>query len=140
MHARLTDSSAYTQTTGRRLASDRLTFQPDWSANLATDYTIDLGKDQVVLGANLTGKGKRLAATLNQTTPTTLDGYWLVGASATYRTGPIELSAFVSNLFNEGYWESYIERTTLQLAGLPASDLGIMGDARRYGIRASMKF
>lgn len=140
MHARLTDSSAYTQTTGRRLASDRLTFQPDWSANLATDYTIDLGKDQVVLGANLTGKGKRLAATLNQTTPTTLDGYWLVGASATYRTGPIEVSAFVSNLFNKGYWESYIERTTLQLAGLPASDLGIMGDARRYGVRASMKF
>lgn len=140
MHARLTDTSAYTQTTGRRLASDRLTFQPDWSANLATDYTIDLGKDQVVLSANLTGKGKRLAATLNQTTPTTLDGYWLVGASATYRTGPIEVSAFVSNLFNKDYWESYIERTTLQLAGLPASDLGIMGDARRYGIRASMKF
>lgn len=140
MHARLTDTSAYRQTTGRRLASDRLTFQPDWSANLATDYTIDLGKDQFVLGANLTGKGKRLAATLNQTTPTTLDGYWLVGASATYRAGPIEVSAFASNLFNKGYWESYIERTTLQLAGLPASDLGIMGDARRYGIRIGMKF
>jgi iron complex outermembrane recepter protein len=140
MHARLTNTDAYTATTGRVLASDRLTFQPDWSANLASDYTIDLGGGEVVLSANLTGKGKRLAATLNQTTPTFLDSYWLVGASATYRTGPVEFSAFVSNLLKEQYWESYIEKTTLQLAGLPASDLGIMGDGRRYGVRASLKF
>ncbi|RVQ69714.1 TonB-dependent receptor [Croceicoccus ponticola] len=140
MHARFTDSSAYTQTTGRTLSSDRLTFQPDWSANLATDYTIDLGASEFVLSANVTGKGKRLAATLNQTTPTLLDGYWLVGGSATYRTGPVQISAFVSNLFKEEYWESFIERTTLQLAGLPASDLGIMGDSRRVGVRAALNF
>ena len=141
MHARITDASAYTATTGRTLSSDRLTFQPDWTANLASDYTIDIGADDaIVLSANVTGKGKRLAATLNQTTPTFLDSYWLVGASATYRTGPVEISAFVSNLFKEQYWESYIEKTTLQLAGLPASDLGIQGDGRRYGVRGSFRF
>ncbi|WP_144095942.1 TonB-dependent receptor [Croceicoccus sediminis] len=141
LHARLTNSDAYTQTTGRTLSSDRLTFQPDWMANFATDYVIDIsGGSEFVLSANVTGKGKRLAATLNETTPTFLDSYWLVGASATYRNGPIEVAAFVRNAFQEDYWESYIEKTTLLLAGLPATDLGIMGDARRYGVRASYRF
>ena len=141
MHARLTNSDAYTQTTGRTLSSDRLTFQPDWMANLATDYVFDLsGDSEFVLSANLTGKGKRLAATLNETTPTLLDSYWVAGASATYRNGPFEIAAFVRNAFQDDYWESYIEKTTLLLAGLPGTDLGIMGDARRYGIRASFQY
>lgn len=140
MRARLTDTTPYTETTGRTLSSDRLTFQPDWSANLATDYTFDLGDGEFVLSGNVTGKGKRLAGTLNETTPTFLDSYWLVGASATYRTGPFEIAAFVSNAFDEDYWESYIERTTLVLAGLPPSDLGIQGDGRRYGVRTSLRF
>jgi len=140
MHARLTDTTAYEVTTKRVLASDRLTFQPDWMANVATDYTIPAGEGEFVLSANLVGKGSRLAATLNQTTPTILDSYWLAGASVTYRNGPIEVAAFVSNAFDEDYWESYIERTTLVLAGLPPSDLGIQGDGRRYGLRASLRF
>ncbi|MGN6498026.1 MAG: TonB-dependent receptor, partial [Tsuneonella sp.] len=140
MHARITDDSAYVATTGRQLSSDRLTFQPDWTANLATDYTIPLGSGEFVLSANVTGKGQRLAATLNETTPTFLDSYWLAGASATYRTGPFEIAAFVSNAFKEKYWESYIEKTTVALALLPPSDLGIQGDGRRYGIRTSLKF
>lgn len=140
MHARITDDSAYTATTGRALSSDRLTFQPDWMANISSDYTIPVGTGELVLNGNLVGKGKRLAATLNETTPTFLDSYWLVGASATYRQGPFEIAAFATNLLNEKYWESYIEKTTLALAGLPASDLGIMGDARRYGVRVGVKF
>ena len=140
MHARITDDSAYVATTGRQLSSDRLTFQPDWTANLATDYTIPVGSGEFVLSANLTGKGKRLAATLNETTPTFLDSYWLAGASATYRTGPFEIAAFVSNAFKEDYWESYIEKTTVALALLPPSDLGIQGEGRRYGIRTSLTF
>ncbi|MBS0475155.1 MAG: TonB-dependent receptor [Proteobacteria bacterium] len=141
MHARITDARAYTATTGRTLSSDRLTFQPDVMANVATDYTIGLGgENQLVLGASATYKGKRLAATLNQTTPTFLDGYWLANASITLRHGPFELQGFVTNIGDKQYWESYIEKTTLQLAGLPASDLGIVGEGRRYGVRASVKF
>ncbi|MFM5953183.1 MAG: TonB-dependent receptor [Novosphingobium sp.] len=140
MHARITDASAYTATTGRVLSSDRLTFQPDVMGSIATDYTIDLGGSEVVLGASATYKGKRLAATLNQTTPTYLDGYWLANASITFRHGPFELQGFVTNLGETKYWESYIDKTTLQLAGLPASDLGIVGEGRRYGVRASFKF
>lgn len=141
MHARLTNTDAYTATTGRVLSSDRLTFQPDVSFNLNTDYTIPVGRDsEVRLSAGVIGKGKRLAGTLNQTTPTFLDGYTLVNASIGFRTGPVEISGFVNNLFQKQYFESYIEKTTLQLAGLPASDLGIAGDRRRYGVRASLKF
>lgn len=141
MHARITDDSAYVATTGRQLSSDRLTFQPDWLANISTDYRIEMGgDDEVVLSAGLFGKGKRLAATLNETTPTFLDSYWLTNASIAYRTGPVEIALFANNLFNTEYFESYIEKTTLALAGLPASDLGITGDRRRYGVRASLKF
>jgi len=140
MHARITDNSPYTAVTGRTLPSDRLTFQPDLMFSLSSDYVVPIGDDSLTFSAGVQGKGKRLAATLNQTTPTFLKGYALVNGSITYKTGPFELAVFGNNLFNKNYFESYIEKTTLQLAGLPASDLGIIGDRRRYGIRASFKY
>lgn len=140
MHARITDAAAYTSVTGRVLSSDRLTFQPDWNATVSTDYTFDLGGSELVLDAGLTFKGKRLAATLNQITPTFLDGYRLANASITWRRGPVGIAVFAKNIFDKDYFESYIEKTTLQLAGLPASDLGITGDRRRFGVNASLRF
>jgi len=140
MHARLTDSSPYTAVTGRTLSSDRLTFQPDLMFSLSSDYVVPIGDDSLTFSGGVQGKGKRLAGTLNQTTPTFLKGYALVNGSITYRTGPFEFAIFGNNLLNKDYFESYIEKTTLQLAGLPASDLGIIGDRRRYGIRASFKY
>ncbi len=136
-HARLTDSSAYMRATGRTLASNRLTFQPDMMLSLSTDYVVPIGADRLAFSANVAGKGKRLAATLNQVTPTFLNSYALVSGSISFEHGPVELALFASNIFNQNYFESYIERTTLALAGLPASDLGIIGDRRRYGVRAS---
>ncbi|SFS09911.1 TonB-dependent receptor [Sphingomonas jatrophae] len=146
MHARLTDTSPYTAITGRLLSSDRLTFQPDVFGNINSDYTIPLGdKRSLTFNVGATGKGKRLAATLNENTPTLLKGYVLANSSIVYRTGPLELSAFVNNIFKKKYFESYIEKTTLQLAGInfpgaPATDLGIIGDLRRYGVRAALRF
>ena len=141
MHARITDASSYTATTRRVLASDRLTFQPDVMGSINSDYKIPLGDDDAItLSAGATYKGKRLAATLNQTTPTFLDGYTLVNASIAYRHGPVEVAVFANNLLQADYFESYIEKTTLQLAGLPASDLGIVGDRRRIGARLNFKF
>lgn len=141
VHARITDDSAYTAITGRVLSSDRLTFQPDYTFSLTSDYAIPIGLDTLTLTAGITGKGERLAATLNQTTPTFLDGYALVNVQAAYRTaGGLELAVFANNLFQEEYFESYIEQTTLALAGLPASDLGIVGDRRRIGARVRFSF
>ncbi len=136
-HSRITDSSPYTRVTGRTLSSDRLTFQPDIMFNLSSDYVVPIGDDTLTFSGNVQGKGKRLAATLNQTTPTFLKGYALVNGSISWKHGPVELALFANNIFNKEYFESYIEKTTLQLAGLPASDLGIIGDRRRYGVRAS---
>src|SRR3546814_14621694 len=115
---RISDWSSDVCSSDLQLSSDRLTFQPDWLANISTDYRIEMGgDDEVVLSAGLFGKGKRLAATLNETTPTFLDSYWLTNASIAYRTGPVEVALFANNLFNTEYFESYIEQTTLALAG-----------------------
>jgi iron complex outermembrane receptor protein len=49
----------------------------------------------------------------------------------------------VNNLFNAKYYESFIEKTTLENVFGPgplASDLGIMGDKRRYGVRTRFRF
>jgi iron complex outermembrane receptor protein len=140
MNARLTSTAAYTAVTGRTLSSDRLTFQPDFTFFANADYAIPLGSDTLTLSAGVTGKGERLAATLNQTTPTFLESYVLTNASIGYKTGPFELSVFANNLFDVRYYDSYIEKTTLSLAGLPASDLGLIGDHRRIGARVRVAF
>ncbi len=140
MHARITDSSIYTALTGRQLGSNRLPFQPDWTVSLNSDYVVPVGSGELVLTAGVTGKGSRIGASLNETLAPVLDDYFLVNAAITYRRGGFEISAFANNLFDANYWESYIERTTLVLAGLAPSDLGIMGDGARYGVRARFRF
>ena len=140
MNARLTDSSAYTALTGRQLASDRIPFQPDWTVALNSVYVVPLGSGELVLTAGITGKGDRIGASLSETIAPVLDDYFLVNGAISYRNGPIELTAFVNNALQAEYFDSYIEKTTLILAGIPASDLGITGDRRRYGVRARLRF
>jgi iron complex outermembrane receptor protein len=150
MHARLTNTDIYTATTGRTLSSNRLSFQPDWNFSLNSDYVLPLGANDLIFNANLVGKGNRIPASIRQKIPEPgfpnhpelrdLKAYVLTNGSITYRMGGLEISAFVNNLFNTKYFESYIERTTLMLAGLPSSDVGIMGDKRRYGVRTRFKF
>ena len=139
-HARLTDTSIYTQRTGRVLASDRLTFQPDWNFSLNSDYAVPVGDGELILNVGLIGKGDRIAASLNQTTTPVLEDYILTNGSITYQINDIELSAFVTNAFDVDYMESYIEKTTLILAGLTPTDVGIPGDKRRYGVRTRLRF
>lgn len=141
MHARITDSTIYTQTLNRQLASSRLPFQPDWNFHLDSDLVIPVGgDDEIAFNAGLVGKGSRIGATLSETNAPVLSSYVLTNASLTYRAGNFEIGAFVTNLFNKNYMESYIEKTTLILAGLPATDVGIAGDKRRFGIRGRVKF
>ena len=148
MHARLTNTDIYTETTGRTLASDRLSFQPDWNFSLNSDYVVPVGRGDLVFNAGLVGKGSRIPASIRQETPEVpgqpelreLKAYVLTNGSLTYRIGDIEIAAFVNNLFNKKYFESYIEQTTLILAGLPHSDVGIIGDKRRYGVRTRIRF
>lgn len=140
MHARITDSSIYTNTLHRSLASDRLPFQPDWNLHLDSDVVVPVGGDEIAFNAGIVGKGNRIAATLSETNAPVLASYVLVNGSLTWRTGNMELGAFVTNLFDKNYMESYIEKTTLILAGLPATDVGIAGERRRVGVRARIRF
>jgi iron complex outermembrane receptor protein len=146
-HARLTNFDAYTEATanppltpGRVLASKRLTFQPDWNFALNSDYVIPLGNGDLTFNLGATGKGSRIAASLSETVAPVLKEYVLVNSSLTYSINNIEIGAFVTNLLNEDYMESYIEKTTLILANLPPTDIGIPGDKRRYGIRTRIRF
>lgn len=148
MHARLINTDIYTQTTGRTLASNRLSFQPDWNFNLNSDYVVPLGKGDLDFYAGLIGKGSRIPASIRQKTPEypgqpelrELKSYVLTNVALTYRVGGLEFSGFVNNLFDKRYFESYIEQTTLVLAGLPHSDVGIIGDKRRYGVRLRLHY
>ena len=52
------------------------------------------------------------------------------------------LLPFVDNLFDKKYYNSFIEKTTLENVFGPgplASDLGVSGDRRRYGVRTRFK-
>ncbi|MDE2301249.1 MAG: TonB-dependent receptor [Sphingomonadales bacterium] len=141
MHARITNDSEYIDTVGRTLASNRLPFQPDWNLNANSDVTVPVGDhDSLSFDAGVVGKGSRIAATLSENNAPVLTAYVLTNASITWRHNGLELSAFATNLFDKNYMESYIEKTTLILAGLPASDVGIPGDRRRVGVRARLKF
>lgn len=151
MRARLKNTDIYTDITGRTLASNRLPFQPDWNFYLNSDYVVPAGAGDLTFNANLVGKGSRIPASIRQEIDEPgfegnhpelreLKAYVLLNGAVTYSIGAIEVSAFVNNLFNKKYFESYIERTTLILAGLPNSDVGIIGDKRRYGIRTRFKF
>ena len=150
IHARVTDSSVYTDTTSFVLGSDRLPFQPDWNLNLNSDYTVRMGEADVTFNVGVFAKGKRIGASLSETRVPMLKSYALVNGAITYAIGGIEVSAFVTNAFNANYYESFIEKTTLAnifgpfldiTTGEPlASDLGIMGEGRRVGVRTRFRF
>jgi iron complex outermembrane receptor protein len=140
-HARLTNTDIYTKLTGRTLASDRLPFQPDYNFNVTSDYRLPLGANQdLTFTAAAIGKGSRISASLSETSAPVLPSYVLVNGAITYRIGNVEVAAFVDNAFNKKYWESYIEKTTLILAGLTPTDIGIVGDLRRFGVRTRIRF
>lgn len=140
-HARITDDSAYVNTTGRQLPSDRIPFQPDWTFNLQTNYVVPLGDGDLDFQFGVVGKGDRIGAGLSQTYAPELESYVLANASITWRVNDIELGVFANNLFDEAYYESYIDSSTLTVAGLPAlGSLGLMGDGRRVGARIKYSF
>jgi len=143
VHARITDSDIYTETTGKVLASKRLPFQPDWTFNINSDYVVPVGNGDLTFTAGAVAKGSRIGASISETRAPVLHSYVLVNGAITYAFDNIEVGAFVNNAFNAKYYDSFIEKTTLQNVFGPgplASDLGIMGDRRRYGIRTRFKF
>ncbi|RYF93819.1 MAG: TonB-dependent receptor [Caulobacteraceae bacterium] len=142
LHARIEDDSAYFETTGMNLASDRLLFVPDWNYFASGSYTLPLGADDLRFDLTVIGKGDRIGSTLNDADVPVLESYTLVNSSLTFVHGEVNVALFATNLFDEDYTESYLDRSLLEKAGLAflATNLAIQGDGRRVGIRASVNF
>jgi iron complex outermembrane receptor protein len=143
LHARITDGSEYVQTTGMPLPDDRILFTPDWNFYANASYTHPLGNDALRLDGTVIGKGDRIGSTLSAASVPVLAPYFLTNASIAYLHDHIEVALFGANIFDAKYLESYLDRSLLTTAGFPpplANNLGIQGDRRRYGVRASYKF
>ena len=140
--ARITDDSQYVAITGRQLASDRIPFVPDYNFNMQTNYTVPMGEmGDLDLNVSVVGKGDRIGAGLSETFAPVLDDYILTNASITWNYNDYQVSLFANNLFDEQYYDSYIDSSTLTVAGLPAlGSLGLIGDGRRVGVRARVRF
>lgn len=142
LHARITDGSEYTATTGLPLATDRILFLPDWNYYLNGSYTVPVGADDLRFDATVIAKGDRVGSTLSTFSPL-MESYTLVNTSVTWTHNDFNVALFATNLFDEKYLESYLDKSLLETAGLGgplANNLGIQGDRRRYGIRASLAF
>jgi len=143
LHARITDGSEYVKTTGMALPDDRILFTPDWNFDLNGSYTQPIGDDALRFDGTLIGKGDRVGSTLTPTSVPDLPAYYIVNTSITYIHGRYQLAVFATNLTDTKYWESYLDSSLLSVAGFPAAlshDLGLEGDRRRVGVRASYKF
>ena len=140
MHARITDQSGWIEVTGAPLATDRLLFQPDWNANIDSDYTVPVGQGSLTWNVNVTGKGSRPGSSFDPVTPSILEEYYLVNTTLAYNVRNLEISAFATNLTDEDYWESYIDGSLLgTLLGVDQS-LGILGAPMNYGLRVRYDF
>lgn len=143
VHARITDDSQYFQTIGVHVSTDRIIFTPDYNYSLNTTYTVPIDSKSLVFDAGVVGKGSRIGSTLDPGVAPRLAPYSLVNGSITMKfASGFSIGVFGTNLFNQKYIESYIDKSALVKAGLAAiaSDLAIQGDRRRYGVRASLKF
>jgi iron complex outermembrane recepter protein len=145
LHSRIVNQSEYEETTGTSLPSNRILFTPDWNYNLDSSYTFPMlnGRDFMELMVGTVGKGSRTGSSLNPAVAPVLSSYSLINASLTYRMPHLEFALFATNLLDRQYFESYIDSSALIRAGLPAalaSDLGLMGDRRRVGIRGKFSF
>jgi iron complex outermembrane receptor protein len=143
LHARVTDNSEFVNTTGYALAGDRILFVPDWNFNLGTNYRVALGADDaLVFDAAAVAKGSRTGSSLDSAFTPVMESYTLVNASIAWQHKEWTVALFGTNLANEKYMETYLDKSVLQRAGLgPLSqNLVIQGDRRRMGIRASFRF
>ena len=125
------------------VSTDRIIFTPDYNYSLNTTYTLPIDSKSLVFDAGVVGKGSRIGSTLDPNVAPRLAPYSLVNGSITMKfASGFSIGVFGTNLFNQKYIESYIDKSALVKAGLAAiaSNLAIQGDRRRYGVRASLKF
>lgn len=143
LHSRVSNASEYEDTTGKSLPSERILFLPDWSAFAGTRYSLDIVGDKLIFDLNATYKGARNGSTSNPDSVPRLKDYTLLNGAITWRAANWEVALWGSNLTDEKYFSTYIDRSILEQAGLVgplSSNVGIIGDGRRVGIRVGTYF
>jgi iron complex outermembrane receptor protein len=87
-------------------------------------------------------KGSRTGSSLDPNFVPVLESYTLVNASIAWQHKAWTVALFGTNLTDDKYMETYLDKSLLERAGLgPLSqNLVIQGDRRRIGIRASFRF
>lgn len=142
-HARITDDSEYRAVIGTGLASDRILFQPDWQGFVTASLTYPVGPGELHTDLTASYKGERVGSSLSPTFAPTLEGYTVVNANVAYEWDNYTVAVFATNLLDEDYYDSYLDKSLLGAFGFPAaavSDLGITGDGRRVGVRLNARF
>ncbi len=142
-HARITDDSEYRAVIGTGLASDRILFQPDWQGFMTASLTYPVGPGELRTDLTASYKGERVGSSLSPTFAPTLAGYTILNANVAYQWDNYTVAVFATNLLDEEYYDSYLDKSLLGAFGFPAaavSDLGITGDGRRIGVRLNARF
>lgn len=143
-HARITDDSQFEAVFPGGLATDLILFQPDWNFFITPTVTIPVGEDNIVFNTTVSYKGDRAGSSLDPNFQPQLEGYYLVNANLAYEHGDWTVALWGTNLTDEGYYDSYLDRSLLAAFFGDASpltqNLGITGDGRRVGVRVSARF
>lgn len=143
-HARITDDSEFEAVFPGGLASDLILFQPDWNFYVTPTLTFPIGEDDIVFNTTISYKGERAGSSLDSTFQPQLEGYYLVNANLAYEHDNWTVALWGTNLTDEQYYDSYLDKSLLEAffgVGSPlAHNLGITGDGRRVGVRVSARF
>ncbi|UPT62709.1 MAG: TonB-dependent receptor [Hyphomonadaceae bacterium JAD_PAG50586_4] len=143
-HARITDDSEFEAVFPGGLATDLILFQPDWNFYITPTVTIPIGADNIVFNTTVSYKGERAGSSLDPNFQPQLESYYLVNANLAYEHGDYTIALWGTNLTDEQYYDSYLDRSLLAAFFGDASplthNLGITGDGRRVGVRVSARF
>ena len=144
LHARVIDASEFLATTGYAYPGNRIPFVPSFSYSAGANLRVPFREDQaIVFDANIVGKGKRFADSLDIASQPFLESYNLVNGSVGWSNKVFDVAVFATNLFNDKYIESYLDKSLLGRAGLPpflVNNLVIQGNRRRVGLRGTVRF
>lgn len=140
MHARISDQSGWLALTGAPLATDRLLFQPDWNVSLGSTLSVPVGAASLDWNLGMVAKGSRPGSSFDPVSPSILDSYMVWNTSLSLRRDAWTVGVYANNLFDEKYFESYIDGSLLSGLGLLHQNLGILGAPRNVGIRMSYDF
>jgi iron complex outermembrane receptor protein len=132
------DTSVFagTQTNGD-YRGNRLNQVPEWSVNASIQYRAELGDGfELIPRLELSGNGGDYYWEIDNLDRR--DDVWLANARITLKTGGLELTAYVTNLFDKAYDMEYV--SPLQSGHILGLGVGARNAPRQVGVTGRYKF